>query len=226
MIDKPSEATRRGSSFTLHRGEILGWYGLVGSGRTELARAVIGADAIRGGTVTVGGRPARIRALADALHRWRIGYVTENRQHEGLFLIHSVQRNIAATTWERLRNRLRLLFAGNERRLAEEYRTSLDIRTPSVMKVVGSLSGGNKQKVSLGKWLAARPEILFIDEPTVGIDIRTKYEIHQIIHRLGEAGTSVVLISSDMPEMIRLADRILVFKGGDDRRRTRQQQGL
>ncbi len=125
-----------------------------------------------------------------------------------------MQRNIAATTWERLRNGLRLLFPGNERRLAEEYRTSLDIRTPSVTKVVGSLSGGNKQKVSLGKWLAARPEILFIDEPTVGIDIRTKYEIHQIIHRLGEAGTSVVLISSDMPEMIRLADRILVFKGG------------
>ena len=214
VIDKPSEATRRGSSFTLHRGEILGWYGLVGSGRTELARAVIGADSIRGGSVTVGGRPARIRALADALHRWRIGYVTENRQHEGLFLIHSVQRNIAATTWERLRNGLRLLFPGNERRLAEEYRTSLDIRTPSVTKVVGSLSGGNKQKVSLGKWLAARPEILFIDEPTVGIDIRTKYEIHQIIHRLGEAGTSVVLISSDMPEMIRVADRILVFKGG------------
>ena len=105
VTDKPSEATRRGSSFTLHRGEILGWYGLVGSGRTELARAVIGADTIRGGSVTVSGRPARIRTLADALHRWRIGYVTENRQHEGLFLIHSVQRNIAATTWERLRER-------------------------------------------------------------------------------------------------------------------------
>ena len=93
-------------------------------------------------------------------------------------------------------------------------------------KPVGSLSGGNKQKVSLGKWLAARPEILFIDEPTVGIDIRTKYEIHQIIHRLGEAGTSVVLISSDMPEMIRACRPHSRVQGRHDRRRTRQQQGL
>ncbi len=214
VVDRPSEVTTHGSSFTLRRGEILGWYGLVGSGRTELARAVIGADRVPGGSVAIHGRPARIRSIADALHRWRIGYVSENRQQEGLFLIHSIQRNIAAPVWDRLRRFYSLLLQRDERRLAEEYRRSLDIRTPSVARIVGNLSGGNKQKVSLGKWLAAKPEILFIDEPTVGIDIRTKYEIHQIIYRLGEQGTSVVLISSDMPEMIRLADRILVFKAG------------
>jgi ribose transport system ATP-binding protein len=211
---QPSTASAEGSSFVLRRGEILGWYGLVGAGRTELARAVIGADSVPGGSVKVRGTPARIRSLSEALHRWRIGYVSENRQREGLFLPHSIQRNIAAPVWDRLRTKLRLIFARDERRLAERYRNSLDIRTPSVATVVGSLSGGNKQKVSLGKWLAAGPEILFVDEPTVGIDIRTKFEIHQVIYRLGEAGTSVVLISSDMPELIRLADRILVFRGG------------
>jgi ribose transport system ATP-binding protein len=214
VVDQPTEATIRGSSFSLRRGEILGWYGLVGSGRTELARAIIGADRVTGGSTAIHGRPARITSIANALHRWRIGYVSENRQQEGLFLIHSIQRNIAAPVWDRLRRTYRLLFQRDERRLAEEYRQSLDIRTPDVARIVGTLSGGNRQKVSLGKWLAAKPEILFIDEPTVGIDIRTKYEIHQIIHRLGEEGTSVVLISSDMPEMIRLADRILVFKAG------------
>jgi ribose transport system ATP-binding protein len=214
VVDRPSEATIRGSSFVLRKGEILGWYGLVGSGRTELARAVIGADAVDGGSVRIAGRPVRISSMVEALHRYGIGYVSENRQHEGLFLIHSIQRNITATIWERLRRRYRLLFASDERRVAETYKTSLDIRAPSVAQPVGSLSGGNKQKVSLGKWLAAGPKILFIDEPTVGIDIRTKYEIHQIIHGLAEGGTSVVLISSDMPEMVRLADRILVFRGG------------
>ena len=196
VTDRPSEATLVGASFTLHKGEILGWYGLVGSGRTELARAVIGADQVSGGLVKVRGQPAQIRSIAEALNRWQIGYVSENRQHEGLFLIHSIQKNIAAAVWQRLRRR------------------SLDIRTPDVARIVGNLSGGNRQKVSLGKWLAASPDILFIDEPTVGIDIRTKYEIHQLIYRLGEQGTSVVLISSDMPEMIRLADRILVFRAG------------
>jgi len=214
VTDRPSEATLVGASFTLHKGEILGWYGLVGSGRTELARAVIGADQVSGGLVKVRGQPAQIRSIAEALNRWQIGYVSENRQHEGLFLIHSIQKNIAAAVWQRLRRRLRLLFRRDERRLAEDYRRSLDIRTPDVARIVGNLSGGNRQKVSLGKWLAASPDILFIDEPTVGIDIRTKYEIHQLIYRLGEQGTSVVLISSDMPEMIRLADRILVFRAG------------
>jgi ribose transport system ATP-binding protein len=214
VADRPSEATVNGSSFVLRRGEILGWYGLVGSGRTELARAVVAADKLSGGSTVLHGKAVRIVSMAAALHRFGIGYVTENRQHEGLFLIHSIQRNIAATVWERLRNAYRFLLSRNERILAERYKLSLDIRAQSVAKIVGTLSGGNKQKVSLAKWLAADPRILFVDEPTVGIDIRTKYEIHQIIYQLAESGASIVLISSDMPEMIRLADRILVFRAG------------
>jgi ribose transport system ATP-binding protein len=214
VVDRPSEATARGASFVLRQGEILGWYGLVGAGRTELARSVIGADSVPGGSVAVHGRPAHIRSVSDALHRWKIGYVTENRQQEGLLLIHSVARNISVTVWERLRRRFHILWPSDEQRLAEGFRESLSIRTHGVTQIVGTLSGGNKQKVSLAKWLASRSEILFVDEPTVGIDVRTKSEIHEIIYRLAEDGTSVVLISSDMPEMIRLADRILVFEKG------------
>src|SRR5262249_58213124 len=135
---------------TLYRGEILGWYGLVGSGRTELARSVIGANRISGGAIDVRGRRARIRSLSDALNRWRIGYVSENRQQEGLFLIHSIQRNVAASVWGRLRRRSRLLLTADERRLAEQFKRTLDIRTPSVGRLVGSLSGGNRQKAKPG----------------------------------------------------------------------------
>lgn len=214
VVDRPSSATVEGSSFVLHGGEILGWYGLVGAGRTELARSIIGIDAIKGGSILVRGQHAHIRSLADALERWRIGYVTENRQEEGLFLGHSVQRNLAATVWRRLTNRVGLLDLVKERELARRYRDTLEIKAPSLAQTVGNLSGGNRQKVNFAKWLAAEPEILIIDEPTVGIDIKTKYEIHRLIWDLAEQGISIILISSDMPEIIRLADRILVFRLG------------
>lgn len=214
VIDKPSMATVQGSSFVLHKGEILGWYGLVGSGRSELARSIIGADIVPGGTVKLNGNTVRIKSISDALHRWRIGYVSEDRQHEGLFLIHSIQRNIAAPIWKRLRTKAHLLLNRDEKQLAEKYKSSLDISAPTVETLVASLSGGNKQKVCLGKWLATGPNILFVDEPTVGIDVRTKHDIHNLVFNLGETGTSVVLISSDMPEIIGLADRIIVFDGG------------
>jgi ribose transport system ATP-binding protein len=194
------------------RGEILGWYGLVGSGRTELARALIGADRLTGGSVRVDGKEARIASVNDALHRWRIGYISENRQEEGLFLAHPIVRNVAVTIWNRLRRRLGLLDVAAERKTAEDYRSALSIRMTSPRQTVGNLSGGNQQKVSVAKWLAARPEILIIDEPTVGIDVGTKYELHQLIRTLADDGMSIILISSDMPEIVRLADRILVFR--------------
>jgi len=214
VVDRPSSATVEGSSFVLHRGEILGWYGLVGAGRTELARSIIGIDSIRGGAIRVHAQTAHVRSLADALDRWKIGYVTENRQEEGLFLAHSIQRNLAATVWPRLSNRVGLLDVAKERELAQKHRDELEIKAPSLGQTVGNLSGGNRQKVNFAKWLAAEPEILIIDEPTVGIDIKTKYEIHRLIWDLAEQGISIILISSDMPEMIRLADRILVFRLG------------
>ncbi len=212
VTGKPSQATTIGSSFQLHRGEILGWYGLVGAGRTELARAAVGLDRVMGGAVRVGGRPAEIRSFSDALKRWHIGYVSENRKEEGLFLIHSVQRNIAAVVWRHLNRSIGLLSGRAEASLAEHYAELLNLRPRDVSRDVGHLSGGNQQKVSLAKWLASGPEILVIDEPTVGIDVATKFEIHKIISDLAGHGVSVILISSDLREVIGLADRILVFR--------------
>lgn len=209
-----SQHSRIPSSFTLRAGEILGWYGLVGAGRTELARLLVGADPAASGEIRVKGVAARINSISQALYQWRIGYVTENRQEEGLFLIHSVTRNIASTVWDRLRTRLGFLDLKGEEKLAQEYRNTLEIRTPSLSQLVTNLSGGNRQKVSIAKGLAAAPEILIIDEPTIGIDIKTKSEIHDLIWNLAQGGMSIILISSDMPELIKMADRILVFREG------------
>ncbi len=200
-----------GINLSLHRGEIVGLYGLVGSGRSELAKAIIGAAPITGGTVSVAGADVIIADATDALHRHRIGYVSEDRKQEGLILIHSLARNIGVTIWTRLAGLFGLLSDRKERHAVEPFVTKLDIRTPSVDQVAGNLSGGNQQKVSVAKWLAAKVETLIIDEPTVGVDIRTKAYLHELIWKLAADGTAVLLISSDMPEMIELADRILVM---------------
>jgi ribose transport system ATP-binding protein len=202
------------ASFNLFRGEILGWYGLVGSGRTELARTIIGADVVRSGSIKVKGKEAKIRSVSDALHHWHIGYVSENRQDEGVFLTHSLTRNITVTIWNRLYKFKGWLDVQGEVSSAKQYRDTLGIKSESLNQIVGTLSGGNQQKVSVAKWLASKPEILIIDEPTVGIDIKTKYEIHQLIWELAQEGISILLISSDMPEMIRIADRIMTFRSG------------
>lgn len=200
------------NSFSLRKGEILGWYGLVGAGRTELARVLVGADPARGGTIKVMGRPVRISSPREALYGHRIGYVSENRQEEGLFLAHAIAANVAATTWSRLRSLSGLLSRKAEERLAEKFRARLAIRMRSPGQPVGDLSGGNQQKVSVAKWLAFEPDLLIFDEPTVGIDVATKVQIHELLHQLADSGISIVLISSDMPEIIRVADRILVFR--------------
>jgi ribose transport system ATP-binding protein len=201
----------RDVSFALHRKEILGFYGLVGSGRSELARALMGLERIMGGDVLVNGQRAAIRGVRQANRKYHIGYVTENRKEEGLFLILSVTTNIAATVWDRLSMLLGLVPKRGERELAQRYVERLDIRVSSVSQQIGTLSGGNQQKVSLAKWLAAETEILIIDEPTIGIDVRTKNAFHELIWELASKGMSIILISSDMPEMVRLADRILVM---------------
>jgi ribose transport system ATP-binding protein len=198
-------------AFQLRRGEILGVYGLVGAGRTELARAIVGADRIVAGQLLVKGQPARIAGMDEALNRYRIGYISEDRKQEGLILMHSIRRNVAITIWRRLANVFGLLNGGVEQRAAEPLAGQLAIRTPSLRQEVGNLSGGNQQKVSIAKWLAANVEILIIDEPTVGIDVNTKTYIHELIGEIASSGVSVLLISSDMPEMIALADRILLM---------------
>src|SRR5690606_13822046 len=134
--------------------------------------------------------------------RYRIGYVSENRQSEGLILAHSVQANVAVTIWRRLQNAIGWVSGRRERETVTPFVERLQVKTPSLSQPVGNLSGGNQQKVSLAKWLAAQTRVLLIDEPTVGIDVRTKQELHELIWELSTLGLSILLISSDMPEMI------------------------
>ncbi len=200
-------------SLTLRKGEVLGLYGLVGSGRTELAKAIIGARRITGGEVLVDGRTVRIGSVASALHDHGIGYVSEDRKGEGLILIHSVLDNAGTTVWQRLRNAVGLVTDAAVTARVEPVIRKLEVRTPSLRQTIGNLSGGNQQKVSVGKWLAAGVRILIIDEPTIGVDIKTKAYMHELIRELSDAGTSVLLITSDLPEMVTVADRILVMDG-------------
>ena len=203
----------RDVDLSVRPGEIVGLYGLVGAGRTELARAIVGAASVTAGEVLVNGKPARIAGVADALARHRIGYVSEDRKGEGLVLMHSVRRNTAITVWRRLARVLGWLPDGAEREAVTPFVERLQVRTPSLEQPVGLLSGGNQQKVSVAKWLAADVRVLIVDEPTVGIDIQTKGYLHELIHELAAAGKAVLLISSDMPEMVALADRIVVMGG-------------
>jgi ribose transport system ATP-binding protein len=201
-------------SFTVHRGEIVGLYGLVGAGRSELARAIIGVEPIASGQILVDGKPTRIKSAKDALDRYRIGYVSENRKEEGLIQIHSLLSNISITVWRKLQNISGFINGRKERATVRPFVEKLDVKAPSLATPIASLSGGNQQKVSVAKWLAAGVEVLIVDEPTVGIDVRTKANIHELIWDLVSQGLGIILISSDMPEIVRLADRILVMRSG------------
>ena len=196
---------------TVREGEIVGLYGLVGAGRSELAKAILGKFEITGGEVRVGGQRAQINSVADAVGLHSIGYISEDRKSEGLVLMHSVLENVGMPIWQRLAGAASFLTRGKVRRHSEPFIRKLEVRTPSLDQRVGNLSGGNQQKVSVAKWLAAEVRILIVDEPSVGIDIKTKAYLHELIRELSENGTSILLITSDMPEMISLADRIVVM---------------
>jgi ribose transport system ATP-binding protein len=200
-------------SFELRRGELLGFYGLVGAGRTELARAILGADRRDGGKISVNGRPAVIKNMRDALNKYGIGYVSENRKEEGLILPFSVSENITMPSLKKYRGAGKLLDLKKLDGASREYVENLQVKTPELTTSVENLSGGNQQKVSIGKWLAAGCDILIIDEPTVGVDVGAKRNIHNVIWDMAKnQGKSIILISSDMPEIISLARRILVMK--------------
>ena len=200
-------------NFCLHEGEILGFYGLIGSGRTELAQILIGEDRRYTGKVLIDGRETHIGSMADSLGRYKMGYVSENRKEKGIILSTSIKTNIAITVWDRILNRARAINLRKETAVAEEFMQAVSVRATGPNQIVGSLSGGNQQKVSISKWLAAGCDILIIDEPTVGVDIGAKEYIHQLIWNLAKnQGKSIILISSDMPEIVSLARRILVFK--------------
>lgn len=201
----------RDISLAVRPGEIVGLYGLVGAGRSELAKVIIGRYPVTAGEIRVDQAPVKIRSVAEAIHRHGIGYVSEDRKHEGLILDHSVLENAGITVWRRLANCLGLVGDRSIRTLVEPHIRKLEVRTPSLHQKVGLLSGGNQQKISVAKWLSAGVKLLIIDEPTVGIDIKSKAYLHELIHELADKGTAVLVISSDMPEMISLADRIVVM---------------
>jgi ribose transport system ATP-binding protein len=193
---------------------VLGFYGLVGSGRTELARLLIGEDQKDGGSVWIRGKEVVIRNVGEALYQHRLGYVTENRKEEGVFLDDGVRANLTLPIVQRLQNRFwRGIDRTAERALAVRSVQSLQVKTPDVESPVKNLSGGNQQKVSIGKWLAAECDILIVDEPTVGVDVGAKAQIHRLIWDLARhQGKSVIVISSDLPELVRLVSRLLVFR--------------
>nr|BFF26445.1 sugar ABC transporter ATP-binding protein [Glycomyces mayteni] len=200
-------------SFELREGEILGFAGLVGAGRTEVARIVCGADRADRGTILLRGRPVKIRTPADAA-RLRIGYLSEDRKRFGLLLDQDVGFNILASSLAEHANPLGLMKDAQARRTAERYVESLRIRTPSLRTPVRSLSGGNQQKVILARWLAKDCDVLIFDEPTRGIDVGAKEEIYELLDSLAAEGKSIIMISSELPEVLRMAHRIAVMCEG------------
>lgn len=202
----------RDVSFEIRAGEIVGFAGLVGAGRTELAKVVFGELPRQSGTIEIGGRIAAVRTPDDAI-RHGIGFAPEDRKREGLVLIRSVLENTTLAVLRRL-TRFRILRQSAERRIAERYVRELNIRTPSVDQEVGKLSGGNQQKVVLSKALIQKPKLVIFDEPTRGVDVGTIVEIHNFINELADGGMAVVVISSYLPEVLALSDRILVARQG------------
>ena len=199
-------------SFEVRRGEILGLAGLVGAGRTEVARAIFGADPIDTGEIHLDGERVRIRSPKDAI-KLGIGLVTEDRKALGLVLGMAVRENISLANLGIL-SRLGFVIRRKERDVAAAYVEDLMIKTPSVEQAVQNLSGGNQQKVVLAKWLFTQSRALIFDEPTRGIDVGAKTEIYQLMNKLAEKGVAIIMISSELPEILGMSDRILVMHDG------------
>ncbi len=203
----------RDVSFTLRRGEILGLAGLVGAGRTEVARAVFGADKPDSGTIFIHGKRARIRSPADAV-RYGIGYLSEDRKRYGLALSMDVESNIVLATLGKFVGVLGRVDFRRMRLTAEQRVQRLSIKTPSLRQKVRNLSGGNQQKVVIAKWLTADTEVLIFDEPTRGIDVGAKSEIYHLLNELAKQGKAIIMISSELPEILRMSHRIVVMAEG------------
>jgi rhamnose transport system ATP-binding protein len=201
-----------GVSLTVRAGEILGLAGLVGAGRTELARVLFGLTPADRGEILLRGKPVRIDSPAAAV-ALGIAYVPEDRRRHGVILEMPVSANVSLAVLRRVSRGGLLDFAG-ERRLAEEYVRALGVKAESVAAEVGTLSGGNQQKVALARWLAAGPAVLILDEPTQGVDVGAKAEIHQLMGTLAARGLAVVMISSELPEVLGMSDRVAVMHGG------------
>lgn len=199
-------------SFDLRKGEILGFAGLVGAGRTEMARAVFGIDKILSGTVNIEGKNIQIKKPKDAM-KAGIALVTEDRKGQGLFLNHSIGVNLTFQVLEEFISHLRL-DTKKEQEIVDEYKEKLSIRMTGVNQKAGELSGGNQQKIVISKWLAAKPKVLIMDEPTRGIDVGAKAEIYDLMRKLTKEGVSIIMISSELPEILNNSSRIAVMSEG------------
>jgi len=216
-VHSPTQSGRvvvKEANLNLRRGEIVGLAGLMGAGRTELAMSVFGRSYGKdiSGRLVKDGEEITVRSVQDAISHG-IAYATEDRKRYGLNLIEDVQRNISAAGLDKL-SRRGWVNENEEHRVAGEFRKSMNIKAPSVASITGKLSGGNQQKVVLSKWIFTDPDVLILDEPTRGIDVGAKYEIYSIINRLADEGKAVLVISSELPELLGLCDRIYALSGG------------
>jgi ABC-type sugar transport system ATPase subunit len=199
-------------SFKARSGEILGVAGLVGAGRTELAKAVFGADHRDSGEILVDNKPVKLKGPRDAIEAG-LGYLPEDRKMQGLFLQKTITTNISAANIRSISNN-GFIQDNNERNLAQQFVKQLNIRTPSIDQFARNLSGGNQQKVVIAKWLSVKPKVLIVDEPTRGVDVGAKIEIYNLLHKLAAEGVAVVMISSELPEILGMSDRVIVIREG------------
>ncbi len=211
--DLSKEGVFHNVSFDIHRGEVLGFAGLVGARRTDVALALFGIAPADSGDIILEGTK-RVITTPHQATRLGIAYVPEDRRQQGLVMPMSITANISLPTLQKYLNRLGIIMRKGERATAEDYRKQLTIRTPSVQLEASKLSGGNQQKVVLSKWLNTQPRLLILDEPTRGIDVGAKAEVHSIVNRLAAEGLGILMISSDLPEVLAMSDRILVMREG------------
>jgi rhamnose transport system ATP-binding protein len=210
--DLTNPAYFRNVSFNVRKGEIVALAGLVGSGRSEIARSIFGIDSYETGTVKVHNRPLKKNSPISAMEE-KIALVPEDRRQQGLFMVAGVNRNISMESFKRLTGRFFINFK-KERALTDEWRENLSIKYADQSDPVDRLSGGNQQKTVLAKWLATDPDLLIVDEPTRGIDVGTKSEVHKLIDKAAGEGKAVLMISSELPEVLGMADRIIVMREG------------
>lgn len=200
-------------NFKLKRGEILGFAGLMGAGRTEVARAIFGADPIDSGEIYIQGKKVQIKSPLDAV-KYGVGYLSEDRKRYGLALGMDVETNVVLASFKKFLRSFGWVQESKTRSTAEHFVKALAIKTPSLQQQVKNLSGGNQQKVVIGKWLTADTDILIFDEPTRGIDVGAKSEIYHLLNDLARQGKSIIMISSELPEILRMSHRIVVMCEG------------
>jgi ribose transport system ATP-binding protein len=203
-----------GISFDLHKGEILGFAGLVGAGRTEFAKTVFGAFGPKfKGDIFINGKPVKVSNPSDSINNGLV-YIPEDRKHEGLALGMSIEQNLTLPNTRKLSTALGILRKNAMRDYAKNISNTLKVKTPSIKQLVKNLSGGNQQKVVIGKWVARKPFVMIFDEPTRGVDVNAKVEIYKIMNSLKEQGIGVIMISSDLPELLGMTDRLAVMRRG------------